>query len=143
MAEEIHSIRRLTDSETGTWTLVVGTHRAASAFGALFYGQTTFTEVDSGFGILPFSMLSWHPFLDDATWMYVSDDTQSRRINVSGTDVKVGIPRPNRHGTNSEYVGIITPTLGVVTPTTIYSSDGTPAGEWFSDPSSDSNSLRV
>ena len=137
MADEVHSIRNLVDSESNTTTLIVGTHRSADASGHLFHGTSSFTEVDSGFGVNPFSMLAWHPLLDQATWIYVSDDQQSRRINVTGTDVKVGIPRPNRHGTNNEYVGIITPAITPVTPTTIYSSDGTPAGEWFSDGGAD------
>ena len=135
MADEVHSIQRLTDTETNTWTLIVGTNRAGT--GVLWHGKTTFTSVDEGFGANPFSMLAWYPFLDNATWVYVSDDTQSRRINVTGTDVKIGIPRPNRHGTNSEYVSIITPAITAVTPTTIYdnsdgSSDTQARADWYS-----------
>ncbi len=137
MADEVHSIRNLIDSETGTSTLIVGTNRGGST-GHLFHGTSAFTEVNGAFGLLPFSMLAWHPRLDQATWIYVSDDTQSRRINVTGTDVKVGIPRPNRHGSNNEYVGIITPTIAAVTPTTIYdnsdgSNDTAAQGDWFSE----------
>ncbi len=140
--DEVHSIKNLIDSETASSILIVGSHRSGSALGALWSGTTSFTERDTGFGILPFSMLAWHPRLDQATWIYVSDDTQTRRINVAGTDVKVGIPRPNRHGTNSEYVSIITPVITAVTPTSIYdnsdgSNDTQAQADWFSDASAD------
>lgn len=137
MPDEIHSIKNLIDSETGTSVLIVGTHRPGTGTGHLFFGTSAFTEASAGFGIEPFAMLAWHPLLDDATWIYVSDDTQSRRINVTGTDVKVGIPRPNRHGTLSEYAHIITPTVGVAQITTIYDlatgDDLTAQADWFSN----------
>ncbi len=139
MADEVHSIKNLIDSESDTSALIVGTHRPGAGTGHLFFESPVgvFTEVDGGFGVEPFSMLAWHPLLDDATWVYVSDDTQSRRINVTGTDVKVGIPRPNRHGIANEYVGMITPSVGTATVIPIYDlamgDDGTAQADWWSN----------
>lgn len=128
---EVHSIIRLENSEDNTSTRIVG----AGTF--LFQGSNAFAQKDSGYSGQPLSLLAWHPFLDKATWIYVADSEKSRRINVGGTDVKVGIDRPGRGGTNSEYAGMQTPTLAAATIDTLYNlatgNDATAQTDWNSN----------
>ncbi len=136
MADEIHTILHLEDTETGTSTLVVGTNRAGAGF--IFTGTTSFTQRDSGYSGQPNGMFAWHPLLDKATWVYIADSLQSRRINVAGTPTKVGITRPNRDGTLSEYAHMQTPSLAAATIDTLYDlatgDDPTAQADWFSNP---------
>jgi len=82
------------------------------------------------------SLQAWHPFLDKATWIYVADSLKVRRIDVDGVVNRVGIPRPNRGGVNSEYVGVITPSITEGPENTIYNlatgDDATAQADWGS-----------
>lgn len=134
MADTIHSIRHLENTEDNTFTLIVGTDRVGE--GILFSGQTVFVERDNGYSGNPMSLQAWHPFLDKATWIYVADSLKVRRIDVDGVVNRVGIPRPNRGGVNSEYVGVITPSITEGPENTIYNlatgDDATAQADWGS-----------
>jgi len=134
MSDEIHSIIHLENSEDNTSTLIVGTNRAGA--GIIFQGTTTFIERDSGYSGQPVSMLAWHPLLDKATWVYIADSLRTRRIDVTGTNVKVGITRPNRDGSNNEYAHMQTPELTAATIDTLYDlatgDNPTANADWFS-----------
>lgn len=85
----LHSSRRLNDSANSTFTRVIGagTH--------LGYGQTSFTDLDSGYSGDPLALVPWKPDASPTPFMYVADSARMRKINVSGALHTVGLPAPS------------------------------------------------
>lgn len=84
----VHSCRRLNDPRNASWTRVLGagTHLA--------YGQTTFTDVDSGYSGDPLALVPYRPDQSPDSWMYVADRSRMRKIARAGTLHTIGLAPP-------------------------------------------------
>lgn len=84
----VHSIRRLNVSRISTWTRVIGSGSKLNT------GQTTFTEIDSGYSGDPLALVPYRPAESADPWMYVMDSQRQRKVNVASTLHQVGLPPP-------------------------------------------------
>ena len=83
----VHSIRRLQGSST-TWTRVVGTGTH------LAVGQSSFSDVDSGYSGDPLSLTPAVPQGSPSPWMYVADRSRMRKVSDAGTLHTIGLAPP-------------------------------------------------
>lgn len=94
----VHSVRRLNDPATSTFTRVVG------AGTGLYAGQTNFpstvTDLSGGAGIgtgfsgKPLSMIPFRPNKSPQAWMYVADGNKLVKVRVDGKAANTGIAPP-------------------------------------------------
>lgn len=84
----VHSARRLNDPLQATWTRVVGagTHLA--------YGQSSFTDIDSGYSGKPLALQPWQPLNSPGHFMYVGDSLRMRKLDVLGNLDTIGYAAP-------------------------------------------------
>ena len=101
---------------------------------ALVDSPFTGTQRDTGWSTFPPFMVPWRPLLDENSWMYVTDQNRSRRIDITGTVRQVGISRPGRQGVNTELAHIRPITVGDPTTFMIYNlttaNDATARVDW-------------
>jgi hypothetical protein len=83
-----HSIRRLNDPLTSTYTYIVGANTT------LYYGTTSVTSCDSGYSGDPLAMIPYRPEQSEHSWLYLGDSSRMRKVNVSGTVHQIAMPRP-------------------------------------------------
>ena len=94
-----HSCRRLNDTNGSTWTRIVG------AGTILAYGQTSFTQADTGYSGSPLALVPWSTGYAPQPWMYVADSSRMRKIQVDGTLHPIGFAPP----TTAPTAAIATP----------------------------------
>lgn len=84
----VHSVRRLNDPANATYTRIVGagTHVA--------YGQTTFTDLDTGYSGDPLALVPWRPESSPTPFMYVADRSRMRKVGVTGALHTIGLAAP-------------------------------------------------
>lgn len=117
-----HSIRRLADPDTGTFTYFVGvdqTLRRGSA-GVL-------TTVDSGYSGDPLTLVPYRPPMSGEPWLFVADRSRMRKVRMDGLDLPIGLPAPTL---------LPVPALDVEQKTIIanFRDDGTEAANWTGIP---------
>lgn len=83
-----HSCRRLNDPNGSTWARIVG------AGTILAYGQTSFTQADTGYSGNPLALVPWWTEYAPQPWMYVADSSKMRKIQVDGTLHPIGLAAP-------------------------------------------------
>ena len=84
----VHSIRRLNVPRTGNWTRVIGNGSVLSA------GQTSFSDIDSGYSGDPLALVPYRPSQSPDPWMYCMDSLRQRKVDVSKNVHLVGLPPP-------------------------------------------------
>ena len=94
-----HSCRRLNYPNGSTWTRIVG------AGTTLSYGQTSFTQADTGYSGNPLALVPWSTGYAPQPWMYVGDSNRIRKIQVDGTLHPIGFAPPT-----------VVPTAALATP---------------------------
>lgn len=84
----VHSCRRLNDPANATYTRVAGagTHLA--------YGQTSFTDLDSGYSGDPLALVPWKPDISPSSFMYVADRSRMRKLTAAGALHTIGLAAP-------------------------------------------------
>lgn len=84
----VHSARRLNDPLNSTYARIVGagTHLA--------YGQTSFSDADSGYSGNPLALVPWTPVGAPTPYMYVADSLRMRKISRTGTLDTIGYAAP-------------------------------------------------
>lgn len=112
-----HSIKRLNDPSTDTWTRIQGVDTS------LYVGQGALTSVDSGYSGEPLSLVPYHPPFSNEPWMYVADSSRMRKVRSDGLDLPIGLPAPSNVATSA---------LAAENRTTIadFTSDGTQYTNW-------------
>lgn len=88
VSHPVHSIRRLNITRTGAWTRVIGNGSVLSA------GQTSFSDIDSGYSGNPLALVPYRPSQSPDPWMYVMDSARQRKADVFGNIHSVGLPPP-------------------------------------------------
>lgn len=81
VASSVHSIRRIDES-----TLIIGVGTQ------LFRNGTVFAN--GGYSGNPLSLTPYRPSVSSASWAYIGDTTQMRKVKSDGTDYKWGITKP-------------------------------------------------
>lgn len=84
----VHSIRRLNVPRTSNWTRVIGSGANLSL------GQSSFTQIDTGYSGNPLALVPYRPSQSPDPWMYVMDSARQRKVNVDGSLHFVGLPPP-------------------------------------------------
>ncbi len=86
--DDIHSIRRLNDPDSNTFTRIWGVGTS------LGVGQSSITEVDSGYSGSPLCLVPYRPPLSGEPWMFVTDRNRVRKVRADGLDLPIGLPAP-------------------------------------------------
>jgi hypothetical protein len=60
----------------------------------LYYGDTSYTHLDSGYSPLPFSPVAYRPDQSARVWAYLGDPTKMRKANTSGDNYQIGVAPP-------------------------------------------------
>lgn len=60
----------------------------------LYTGQTSFTQLDTGFSGNPISFVPYLPLRSPNDFVYLADANKMRKVNVSGTEYAMGIKPP-------------------------------------------------
>src|SRR5882672_11308929 len=63
---------------------------------SLYYGDTSFTLLDTGYSPLPFSPVAYRPDQSSRVWAYLGDPFKMRKANTSGTNYQVGVAPPTK-----------------------------------------------
>ncbi len=61
---------------------------------SLYYGDTSFSLLDTGYSSLPFSPVAYRPDQSARVWGYLGDPTKMRKVNTDGTNYIVGVIPP-------------------------------------------------
>jgi hypothetical protein len=89
-SDAVHSIRRLNDPVSSTYSRIIG------AGTKLYAGTTSFTQVDTGYSGKPLSLIPHRPNRSPRPWMYIADENKLRKFKVGASaPVNVGIAAPN------------------------------------------------
>src|SRR3990167_9469389 len=99
-----HSCRRLNDTNGSTWARIVG------AGTILAYGQTSFTQGDTGYSGNPLALVPWSTGYAPQPWMYVADSSKQRKIQIDGTLHPIGFAPPTAAPTAAFATPFITST---------------------------------
>jgi hypothetical protein len=85
---EVHSIRRLNNPRTNSWTRIIGSGTILSA------GRDSFAAIDTGYSGDPLALVPYRPSQSPDPWMYVMDRLKQRKVDVSGNIHQIGMPAP-------------------------------------------------
>lgn len=85
----VHSCRRLNDPFDNTWKRIIGTGTH------LALGQSTFTDIDSGYSGDPLALIPWRPKSSPEPFMYVADRSRMRKVTVESDLHTIGFPAPS------------------------------------------------
>src|SRR3990167_97778 len=99
-----HSCRRLNDTNGSTWARIVG------AGTILAYGQSSFTQGDTGYSGNPLALVPWSTGYAPQPWMYVADSSKQRKIQIDGTLHPIGFAPPTAAPTAALATPFITST---------------------------------
>lgn len=61
---------------------------------SLYYGDTSFALVNSGYSSLPFSPVAYRPDQSARVWGYLGDPTKMQKVNTDGTAYSIGVVPP-------------------------------------------------
>lgn len=89
-ANPVHSIRRLNDPLSNTFTRLVG------AGGDLYLATSPSSPIDTGYSGNPLAMVPFRPPNSPQSWMYIADGNRMRKVKVDGTNYQMGISPPLR-----------------------------------------------
>src|SRR5208282_3388593 len=89
----VHSIRRLNNTQSQTWTRIIG------AGTKLWYGATPAltnpaSGPSTGYSGNPLALVPFQPLQAPDAWMYVGDSAQMAKIHIDGTTQTIGIAPP-------------------------------------------------
>jgi hypothetical protein len=87
-----HSVRRISDDESGLWARVIGVGTQLACEVSTAVGTTT--SIDTGYSSKPFTSAAWRPSESAKLHLYVGDDSRMRKVDVTGVDKQVGLPPP-------------------------------------------------
>src|SRR5262245_46873193 len=88
-ATPVHSVRRLNDPATGSYTRIVGTGTH------LAIGQTSpYTDIDFGYSGEPLALVPWRPDQSPTPYMYVADRARMRNPPPTGILDTIGYAPP-------------------------------------------------
>lgn len=87
-----HTVRRISDDDTGVWARIIGTgtHLAAELSSA----PGSAASIDTGYSGAPFTTCAWRPTESAKLHLYIGDDTRMRKVDVAGVDKQIGLPAP-------------------------------------------------
>lgn len=61
----------------------------------LYFGDTAYTQIDTGYSGLPFSPVAYRPDQSARVWGYLGDPGKMRKVNTSGENFQIGVVPPN------------------------------------------------
>ena len=118
-ADDIHSIKRMDDVEAGDYTRIWG---VGTSLG--FGKDTVITEVDSGYSGTPLSLVPYRPPLSGDPWLFVGNNTRTRKIRFDGLDLQIGLTPP------ADSIVAVQDSIQQTSVIMFDTGDGTQASAW-------------
>jgi hypothetical protein len=88
VGSNVHSIFRLDDPQNNTWARVLGIDSG------LHIGQSTFSQIDTGYSGNPLSILAYRPYMSGDAWAFIADSQRMRKVRRDGLDLPIGLHPP-------------------------------------------------
>ncbi|HZI93228.1 MAG TPA: hypothetical protein VFE84_03220, partial [Patescibacteria group bacterium] len=86
--DDIHSVRRLNDPDSATFTRIWGVGTSVG------FGQAAITETEAGFSGQPLCLVPYRPPLSGEPWMFITDQNKGRKMRADGLTLPISLAAP-------------------------------------------------